>query len=150
MARALRAEVVVHFNQLVDGPGELGQPCQAARHRFVADAVVPRVDETLFLQGDEIVHRWPTATIARVEWFRPGRGDGAYTLAAKRQNHPKAYERWGEEEDDQLRAEHAAGMTLSEMSAAHGRNPGAITSRLQRLGLMAATPDTEAEGSNDA
>jgi len=43
---------------------------------------------------------------------------------------------WTAEEDDQLRREHASGISLLDIMAAHGRTGGGITSRLKRLGLV--------------
>jgi hypothetical protein len=141
---------VVDFTEPVEGPGELSDNrCKADRHRFAATGIAPGVDETLFLTGDEIVERWPTQLVAKIEWFRPGRGDGAYTLAAKRQSNPNAYERWTTDEEVQLRLEHAAGLLVADIAAAHGRNQGAVRSRLQRLGLNpdpAAVADDPAPG----
>jgi hypothetical protein len=34
------------------------------------------------------------------------------------------YERWTDDEEDQLRREHAAGLSMAAMAAAHGRNQG--------------------------
>lgn len=43
---------------------------------------------------------------------------------------------WTEEEDAQLREEHASGMNLDGMAEVHDRNVGGIRSRLIRLGLQ--------------
>lgn len=126
--------LVVHFVERVEGP----QPASSDRyqndwHSFAASGLVRSGAETLFVRGDEIVESWPTELITRIEWF-PVRARGR-TLAEKRRRHPRAYERWPDAEDEQLRAEHAQGMTVAEMCEAHGRNQGAIVARLERLGL---------------
>lgn len=126
--------LVVHFAERVEGP----QPASSDRyqndwHSFAASGLVRSGAETLFVRGDEIVESWPSELITRIEWF-PVRSRGR-TLAEKRRRHPRAYERWPAQEDDQLRAEHAQGMTVAEMCEAHGRNRGAIVARLERLGL---------------
>ena len=50
-----------------------------------------------------------------------------------RRTHPNAYRPWTAEEDEQLRLGHAAGRSLKEMAAAHGRKVGAIESRIRKL-----------------
>lgn len=52
-----------------------------------------------------------------------------------KQKHPNAYEKWSEAEDVRLRDLHLQGMRTSEIAIELGRQPGAITSRLQKLGL---------------
>lgn len=49
---------------------------------------------------------------------------------------PRAGEVWLEDEHEQLRQRFAAGHTLKELMAAHGRSASAITSKLVRLGLL--------------
>jgi len=44
---------------------------------------------------------------------------------------------WTEEEERQLAAEYEDGITVAGMAAKHKRTPGAITSRLKKLGLIA-------------
>lgn len=56
-------------------------------------------------------------------------------LDAIRRRHPRAYEKWTAEEDAQLRSAVEAGKTVQEIAVLLGRQPGAITSRLQKLGL---------------
>lgn len=133
-ARPPLTTLVVHFTRRVDGP----QPVTGARyendwHTFAAGGLVRSGGETLFVDGDEIVESWSSDLITRIEWF-PTASRGT-SLAEKRRQHPRAYERWTDEEDDQLRREHAEGLTAAEMVESHGRNKGAITARLERLGL---------------
>lgn len=143
--------LVVHFAERVDGP----QPASSDRyqndwHSFTASGLVRSGGETLFMRGDEIVESWPTELITRIEWF-PARSRGR-TLAEKRRRHPRAYERWPEEEDEQLRAEHAQGVSVAEMCEVHGRNRGAIVARLERLGLPISPepePDSEPDSEPD-
>ena len=47
--------------------------------------------------------------------------------------HPRAYERWTDEEDARLSAMHARGRTVAEMAQQLGRQPSAIRSRLTKL-----------------
>lgn len=48
-------------------------------------------------------------------------------------------EKWSSGEDDQLRSEFGDKKSITEMSVSHGRTKGAITSRLNRLGLYENT-----------
>jgi hypothetical protein len=51
-------------------------------------------------------------------------------------NHRRAYERWSLEEEEQLRQLYRSGKNVRQISAVVGREPGAIKSRITRLGLM--------------
>lgn len=55
---------------------------------------------------------------------------------AKRVASPRAYQRWSEDEDTLLEAGFLQGLTIQELAARLGRQPGAVRSRLQKLGLM--------------
>ncbi len=46
---------------------------------------------------------------------------------------------WTEEEDERLERSYKSGSTKAELALAHERTPGAIASRLVRLGIVAAT-----------
>lgn len=63
----------------------------------------------------------------RLDFSRP------HSIAALREKHPSAYRPWGEDEDADLARRHEAGETIPEISAALGRKPGAIRSRLAKL-----------------
>lgn len=60
----------------------------------------------------------------------------AYTVEEKRQKHPRAYERWSDEEEDRLKYLHDKGLTVPEVAEQLGRQPSAIRSRLLRLGIL--------------
>lgn len=61
--------------------------------------------------------------------------DTAYSVEEIRQSHPKAYEPWTSKEDERLRDMLQAGRSVSELATDFGRQPGAIQSRLRKLGL---------------
>jgi hypothetical protein len=134
-APPLPTTVVVHFAQRVDGPESTASACYRNDwHSFSANGLVHADDETLFVMGDEVVESWPTDLVRRVEWF-PGRPTRRNWLAEKRRQHPRAYQRWTDGEDDQLRSERADGLAVAEMAERHGRNEAAINARLERLEL---------------
>jgi hypothetical protein len=57
-------------------------------------------------------------------------------LSEVRKTHPRAYEKWTSEEDARLRAGFENGMGRAELAKELQRQPSAITSRLQKLGLL--------------
>jgi len=60
----------------------------------------------------------------------------AARLAEMKKEHPRAYEKWTEDEDARLRAEFAKGTDKAELVAMFQRQPSAIGSRLRKLGLL--------------
>lgn len=56
-------------------------------------------------------------------------------LARIRAKHPRAYEKWIEEEDQQLRQLVQAGVKVKDIAAQLQRQLGAIQSRIEKLGL---------------
>ena len=61
---------------------------------------------------------------------------GGAKLARIRERHPNAYRSWGKVEDDMLRALFASERSVADIAKEFGRGPGAIRSRLVRLGLI--------------
>jgi len=57
-------------------------------------------------------------------------------ISVVRKEHPRAYEKWTEEEDARLRSMFGAGKDAAEMAAVLQRQRGAIRSRLRKLGLL--------------
>jgi hypothetical protein len=60
------------------------------------------------------------------------------TAAMRKARPASAGARWTEEEDVRLCTEFDGGMAVREIARKHGRTPGAITSRLVRLGRLEA------------
>lgn len=56
-------------------------------------------------------------------------------MAVIKRKHPRAYEKWSDEEDDELRSLFKRGVGSSEAAEHFGRQPSAISSRLNKLGL---------------
>ncbi len=52
--------------------------------------------------------------------------------------HVSAYENWSPEEDKKLKTEYSNGLKIPEISLIHHRTPGAIRSRLKKLGILEA------------
>ena len=57
-------------------------------------------------------------------------------LDAMRATHAKAYAPWTKADDLDLKRRHQAGESIDAIAAAFGRKPGAIRSRLKKLGLI--------------
>ena len=55
-----------------------------------------------------------------------------------RREHARAYEKWSVAEDEELHRKHAMGSNVPELAEHFGRQPGAIRSRLKKLGLARA------------
>ncbi len=62
-----------------------------------------------------------------------------YNVEAIRQRFPKAYEKWGKSEDDELRREFREHIGIEQIAKLHNRKKGAIRSRLKKLGLLRLT-----------
>ena len=78
--------------------------------------------------------RDPEVTPARRNGVKPKWS--AARLAEMREEHPRAYEKWTEEDDARLRSEFAKGTTKEELTILFQRQPSAIRSRLRKLGLL--------------
>ncbi len=57
-----------------------------------------------------------------------------------RKQFPRAYEKWTPEEDDKLRRLLEKGADVNALAEALQRQPGAVTSRLRKLGLARSAP----------
>ena len=53
-----------------------------------------------------------------------------------RQKYPRAYVKWSRDEDENLKNEYASGQQIGELAQRFQRQPAAIRSRLQKLGLI--------------
>lgn len=59
----------------------------------------------------------------------------AYSVEEVRHDHPRAYEKWDTAQDAQLRQLFQEGKSVADIAAMMKRQPGAIASRLAKLGL---------------
>jgi hypothetical protein len=93
--------------------------------------------------------RSPTFRARRPALYTPPRATDDSTVDAAPRYDPfwkrwypdpeRAYKRWTQEEDDTLASAHDTGMSCFDISILLRRQPGAIASRLNRLGLSART-----------
>lgn len=63
-------------------------------------------------------------------------GEPLYSVYACRQEFPNAYLPWNENDDAELVRLWSGGVTLEELSSRFQRKPGAVVSRLKKLGLL--------------
>ena len=63
-----------------------------------------------------------------------------------RDRYPRAYERWNGAEDERLRHLRDRDRTVKQISEEFQRQPGAVRSRLDKLGLMNRRPSTRGTG----
>jgi ATP-dependent DNA helicase PIF1 len=66
---------------------------------------------------------------------RPAAATKSYDVGALRESHGNAYAPWSRDDDLKLEQRHRAGGTVAALAAEFGRKPGAIRSRLKKLGL---------------
>jgi len=69
------------------------------------------------------------------EAARRPNGGKSYDVASIRRDYPRAYQKWTPEEEAELKALTVRGNSIKELAAALHRQPGAIRSRLGKLGL---------------
>jgi len=122
--------------------------CQDATLRAIA-AVRPSSPEALLEisgMGPARVERYGAAMLEvlgthadapPVELLRaePGRNFSQYQLRV-RQDHPRAFERWSDEEDQRVIALAGSGKDAGEIAAELQRQPNAIAMRMEKLGLI--------------
>ena len=91
-------------------------------------AVIPnRVQEAVASRGGEINPQLGSGL----------NGDRPKTQNEKiRQKYPRAYVKWSQDEDENLKKEYASCQQIGELAQGFQRQPGAIRSRLQKLGLI--------------
>ena len=77
------------------------------------------------------------AAVEALELARADRGNKSHEerMEEIRQAHPRAYEKWDAQEDDRLRQLFRSATPVKEIGDLLQRQPGAIQSRLAKLGL---------------
>jgi hypothetical protein len=96
-------------------------------------AVIPsRVEEAVASRGGEINQQLGSGLNAEQK-----NADRSKTQNDKiRQKYPRAYVKWSREEDENLQQEYASGQQIGSLAQRFERQPSAIRSRLQKLGLL--------------
>ena len=77
-----------------------------------------------------------TETVRKADFIEDGKPDEI------RRSYPRAYEPWTNDEEQELERLYNAGRDVEEIAAALGRQPGAIRSRLNRIGSNPADEHT--------
>jgi len=70
-----------------------------------------------------------------IKFLRKCQKPKSYSLEKIRQQHPKAYSKWSSEDDKLLQNKYDEGICVGELSQFFQRQPGAIRSRLWKLGI---------------
>ena len=147
-AQQLTDEIVtVKFTEPVEGADpDDGETVLASRHRVLCSGLRQDRHDTLLVDAaGQVVGRWPTALVERIDWSPKltltvvgGRSPtaGQERMRAIREKHPQAFKRWEPDEDDRLASEFRDGRTIAELVDLHGRARGGITARLLHLGLV--------------
>ncbi len=103
-------------------------------------------------EGSSYAHRRVMVFEENLQAFADGLQKALNFLKAKpelssiekvRQRYPRAYNRWSDEEDEQLKVKWQAGMSIRELASYCQRQPSAVRSRLIKLGLLPAQGKTE-------
>ncbi|MEG4292018.1 hypothetical protein Q5692_19405 [Microcoleus sp. C2C3] len=96
-------------------------------------AVIPnRVQEAVASRGGEINPQFGSGLNgSQKNAYRPKTQNEKI-----RQKYPRAYVKWSQDEDENLKKEYASCQQIGELAQRFQRQPGAIRSRLQKLGLM--------------
>lgn len=96
-------------------------------------AVIPnRVQEALASRAGEINSQLDSGLNAEQKnGYRPKTQNEKI-----RQKYPRAYVKWSQDEDENLKQEYASGQQIDELAQRFQRQPSAIRSRLQKLGLI--------------
>jgi hypothetical protein len=149
--------VTIRFNSPVLGwdPWD-GTSFTSDMHRVAAVLTRQDAAETTFISEEgEMLARWPTALIEQISWPAAPMERGHDTsggrvmsdaptsngvgrddwIAGIKRRYPRAWESWPLEEDQELRQEIEAGMSVKDMADLHQRRPSAIRSRITKLGL---------------
>jgi hypothetical protein len=104
-----------------------------------------KVDNALAQLSEEIAvipNRVQEAVASRGGQINPQSGSGLNADRPKTQNekirqkYPRAYVKWSQDEDENLKKEYASCQQIGELAQRFQRQPGAIRSRLQKLGLI--------------
>jgi archaellum component FlaC len=104
-----------------------------------------KVDNALAQLSEEIAgipNRVQEAVASRGGEINPQFGSGLNGDRPKTQNekirqkYPRAYVKWSQDEDENLKKEYASCQEIGELAQRFQRQPGAIRSRLQKLGLI--------------
>jgi hypothetical protein len=106
-----------------------------------ASAAVALPDAAVIAEKQRDFVAASTAKPARAAGAEPARPRMPWTpqgsaLDAIRAMHAKAYAPWTRDEDGDLTRRHQAGERVETIAASFGRKPGAIRSRLKKLGLV--------------
>ena len=128
-------EMLVQTGESLDLRAHLPSPDRAMR---IQDALHKVGDNRLTpvkeLLGDD--YSYEEIRLVRAFIIQQGTQDAdapkSYSVEEIRQQYPSAYEKWTQEDDNELKRLHDTGLSVSELAERFGRNLGAIRSRLKK------------------
>jgi len=111
------------YNQILEKFSELSLGDVLVSAKFAADFLRQYVtaDETIEVEGEIVIAAHNRRII---------------NLTEIRKEHPRAYEKWEPPEDNELTAFYRNGKKIDEIAGLLQRQPGAIRSRLDKIGLI--------------
>ncbi len=87
-------------------------------------------DNQITITESDFLEFYDNITTVKLEW-----GIKSYSIEEVRKKHQKAYVKWTREEEELLIDNLAEGLNVKEIAEILGRKPGAIASRINKLGL---------------
>ena len=130
-----------------DGRGahvEIGQSFSPANTNLQDGRIVVRIEHgTVFM--DQLRQALTAAANPRGSRGMFGQKTSRWTrtLATERQQYPRAYEAWTDDEDEELRGLLEDGLLLRDIATRLQRRPSAVQSRMHKLGLDGASPSRD-------
>ena len=111
------------YNQILEKYPELSLGDVLVSAKFAADFIRQYItaDETIEVEGEIVVAAHNRRII---------------NLTEIRKEHPRAYEKWEPPEDNELVDFYQGGKKIDEIAGLLQRQPGAIRSRLDKLGMV--------------
>ena len=137
---SLQQRQLTELQQKVDNAlAELSQEI-AVIPNLVQEAVASRggeINQRLDMAGDSLRDSFAARTLGSDSSEIENNADRPKNQNEKiRQKYPRAYVKWSQDEDENLQKEYASGQQIGELAQRFQRQPSAIRSRLQKLGLI--------------
>lgn len=124
-----RRTYFLDVKQLDDGSRYLS--IKEVKCRGEEDSPPPRI-----IVAEEDLGQFRNGLDEVLAFLRAGKQAAPGKMAEIRRIHPRAYMPWRAEDDDRLKAGFARGEEIELLATVLQRQPGAIRSRLQKLGLI--------------
>lgn len=84
---------------------------------------------------EEFIEAFMAGFDKTIDFIRKSQKQKSHSFEKIRQQYPMAYTKWSSDDDELLRCKYELGMSVAELSHFFQRQPGAIRSRLVKLGI---------------